>query len=107
MGPSTDAVSALNHETVVGGFARAYDVHGIEVPDWQVIIIKQLMGGGKLVWINLRMIHAAGTDPRGLGMMQLEGRPQQSKLKMQKDTCRRDMPVRLRYDAARGAAPAE
>ena len=38
--PSTDVVSVLNHEAVAGGFARAYDVHGIEVLDWQVIIIR-------------------------------------------------------------------
>jgi len=38
--PSTNAVPVLNHEAVVGGFARVYDVHGIKVPDWQVIIIK-------------------------------------------------------------------
>ena len=37
----------LNHEVVVGGFARAYDVHGDEAPDRQVIIIKQLMEEGK------------------------------------------------------------
>ena len=32
--PSTDDMSVLNHEAVAGGFARAYDIHGIEVPDW-------------------------------------------------------------------------
>ena len=47
--PSIDAVSALNHEAVVGGFARVHDVHGIEVPDWQVIIKMRLMGRSKLI----------------------------------------------------------
>ena len=45
--PSTDAVPVLNHEAVVGGFARAYDIHGDEAPDRQVIIVKQLMEEGK------------------------------------------------------------
>ena len=35
---STDAMPVLNHEAVVGGFARAHDVHGGESPDMQVII---------------------------------------------------------------------
>ena len=38
--PSTDSVPVLNHEAVVGGLARAHDVHGIEVPDRQVTIIR-------------------------------------------------------------------
>ena len=38
--PSTDAVPVLNHEAVVGGLARAYGIHGNEVPDRQMIIIK-------------------------------------------------------------------
>ena len=46
-------------------------------------------------------------DPSGLGMMQPEGRPQQGKLKMQKDTCRRDKAVRPGNNAARGALPAK
>ena len=29
----------LNHEAAMGGLARAYDVHGIEVPGRQVVII--------------------------------------------------------------------
>ena len=33
MDPSTDAVPVLNHEEVVGGFARAHDVYGDEAPD--------------------------------------------------------------------------
>ena len=41
--PITDAVPVLNHEAVVGGFARAHDIHGDKAPDKQVIIIKQLM----------------------------------------------------------------
>ena len=47
MDPSTDAVSILNHEAVVGGFARAHDVHGIEVPDRHIIILNYLMEGDK------------------------------------------------------------
>ena len=35
-------------------------------------------------------------------MMQPEGRPQQSRLKMQKDTCRRDGPTRPGDNAAQG-----
>ena len=38
--PSTGAVPVLNHEAVVGGLARVCNVHGIEVPDMQVIIIR-------------------------------------------------------------------
>ena len=45
--PSTDDVPVLNHEVVVRGLARAYDVHGDEAPDRQVIIIKQSMEEGK------------------------------------------------------------
>ena len=37
--PSTDDVLVLNHEAVVGGLARACDVHGDEAPNRQVIII--------------------------------------------------------------------
>ena len=97
----------LNHEAVMGGFARAYDVHGIEVLDRQIIIIKRLMGGGEDSSGRCKMIHATGTDPRGLGMMQPEGCPQQGKLKMQNGTRRRDRPMRLGDNAARGAPPTE
>ena len=38
--PSIDVVPVLNHEAAEGGFARAHDIHGIEVPDRQVIIIR-------------------------------------------------------------------
>jgi len=31
--------------------------------------------------INARGVHATGSDPSGLGIMQLEGRPQQSELR--------------------------
>ena len=81
---STDVVPVLNHEAVAGGLARAHDVQGIKVPDRHVIIISRLMQGGKLVQIIVRTIHDTGTDPCGLGMMQPEGNPQQSKLEMQK-----------------------
>ena len=37
--PSTDAVPVLNHEAVVGGLARVYDIHGIKVPGRQVVVI--------------------------------------------------------------------
>ena len=66
MDPSTDAVPALNHEAVVGGLARAYDVHGNEVPDRQMIIIKQPMARIRLVLIDAKrympqgQTHAAG-----------------------------------------------
>ena len=33
--------------------------------------------------INARGVHATGSDPSDLGMMQIEGRPQRSKLKTQ------------------------
>ena len=56
----------LNHEAVVGGLARAYDVHGDEALDRQMIIIKQLMTEGK-----------ASSD------------------RCKKDTCRRDKPTWL------------
>ena len=38
--PSTDAVPVLNHEVVVRGLARVHDVHGIEVPNRHVTIIR-------------------------------------------------------------------
>ena len=41
----------LNHEAIVGGLARAHDVHGIKVPDMHIIIVKQLIGGIKLVQV--------------------------------------------------------
>ena len=44
----------LNHEVVLGGFARAHDVHGNEVPDRQMIIIKQLMDKVELVLIDAK-----------------------------------------------------
>ena len=66
---------------------------------------RELMQGDKLVRIDARMIHATGTDPCGMGMMQPEGRPQQNKLKMQKDTRCRDRPTRLGDNAARRAPP--
>ena len=34
-----DAFPVLDHEVVVGGLARAYDPHGIEVPGRRVITI--------------------------------------------------------------------
>ena len=78
MDPSTDTVLVLNHEAVVGGLARAYDIHGNEAPNRQMIIIKQLMIEGK-----------ASFD------------------RCKKDTCRRDGPTRLGDNAARGAPPTE
>ena len=97
----------LNNGAVVGGLARACNVYGIKVPDRQVIIIRQFMQEGKLVQIDARTIHATGTDPSGLGMMQPERRSQQSKLKMQKHTQRRDKPMRPGDNATRGAPPTE
>jgi hypothetical protein len=54
MDPSTDAVPVLNHEAVVGGLARAYDVCGDEAPDRQVIIINELMDKVELVLIDAK-----------------------------------------------------
>ena len=65
------------------------------------------MQEGKLVRIDARTILATGTDPSGLGMMQPVRRSQQSKLKMQKDTHRRDRPMQSGDNAARGAHPTE
>ena len=76
--PSIDAVPVLNHEAVVGGLARVHNVHGIEVPDRQIIIIRQLMGGGK-----------ASPD------------------RCKNDTCPWDGPERPGDDAAQGAPPTE
>ena len=73
------------------------------VSDKQVIVIEQLKQSGKLAQIEARTVHATGTDPSSLGMMQPEGRPQQGKLEMQKDTRRRGRPIRLGDNAARGA----
>ena len=69
----------LNHESVVGGLARARDVLGDEAPVRQLVILRQLAKEGKLALIDAKGIHAAGTSPYGLGMMQPEGRPQQNK----------------------------
>ena len=68
----------LNHEAVVGGFARAYDVHSDEELDRQVIIIKQLMERVKPVLIDAK-----------------------------NETCCRDGPTRLGDNAAHGAPPTE
>ena len=80
---------------------------GIKVPGKQVTIIGQLKQRGRLAQIDARMTRATGTDPSGLGKMQPEGRSQQGKLKMQKDTCPRDRPMQLVDNAARGAPPTE
>ena len=47
----------------------------------QVITIGRLCMKSELAYVNARTIHATGSDPSGLGMMQPEGHPQQSKLK--------------------------
>ena len=47
----------------------------------EMIIISRLSVEGKSVWIDAGNIHATGSDPSSLGMMQPEGRPQQGKLK--------------------------
>ena len=73
--PSTDVVLVLNHEAVVGGFARAYDVHGIEVPDMHIIILKYSWEEINLVQINARTIHAAGMDPTRPGDDAAQGAP--------------------------------
>ena len=66
----------LNHEAVMGGLARARDVLGDEAPVRQLIISMQLIWEGKLALIDAKEIHAIGTDPHDLGIMQPEGRPQ-------------------------------
>ena len=48
----------------------------------QVITIDRVCMRSKPAQVSARMIHATGLDPSGLGMMQHEGRPQESKLKM-------------------------
>src|SRR3954463_12178799 len=55
--------------------------------------------------MNAEGIHAAGPSPSGLGMMQPEGCPQQSKLateKIKRDTCHKDGPTRPGNDATLG-----
>ena len=47
----------------------------------QVIVIGRLSMERKLAQVNVGKIHATGSGPSGLGMMQPEGRPQQGKLK--------------------------
>ena len=69
-------MSVLNHEAGAGRFARAYNIHGIEVSVRQIIILKRLVERATLVQVNARTIHATGTDPCGLGLMQHERRPQ-------------------------------
>ena len=55
-------------EAPVGGDGREGD------SSWQVKYGKQISLG------KCRKIHATGSGPSGLGMMQPEGRPQQGKL---------------------------
>ena len=56
-----------------------------QLPWWltieQVIVIDRLSMESKLAQVNAGKIHAIGSGPSGLGMMQPEGRPQQGKLK--------------------------
>ena len=56
-----------------------------QLPWWvtvkQVIVIDRLSMESKLAQVNAGKIHAAGSGPSGLGMMQPKGRPQQGKLK--------------------------
>ena len=47
----------------------------------QVIVIDRLSMENELTQVNAGEIHAIGSGPSGLGMMQPEGRPQQGKLK--------------------------
>ena len=79
--PSTDAMPVLNHEAVVGRLARARDFLGDEAPVRQLIISRQLIKEGKLVLIDAKGIHVAGTDPRDMGIVQPEVRPKLNKLK--------------------------
>jgi hypothetical protein len=72
--PSTDAVPVLNHKAVENGLARAHVLHSDEAPDMQVIVVGQLMT--RQVLADAKTIHATGTCPCGLGMMQPEGRSQ-------------------------------
>ena len=44
-------------------------------PDRQATILRQIMQGGKVVQIDAKTIHATGTDPSNLGIMQPEGHP--------------------------------
>ena len=46
-----------------------------------MIIVRQVIGDGKLVLIDAKGIHVAGTDPRNLGIVQPEGRPKQNEPK--------------------------
>ena len=81
MDPSIDAVPVLNHEAVVGGLVRSRDILGDEAPVRQWIISRQLIREGKLVLIDTKEIHIAGTDPHDLGIMQPVGRPQTERTK--------------------------
>ena len=47
----------------------------------QVIVIDRLSMESKLAQVNAGEVHATGSGPSSLGMMQPEGRPQQGKLK--------------------------
>ena len=71
------------------------------------VAIRQVKHGRQTSLGKCGKVHATGSGPSGLGMMQPEERPQQSRLMMQKDTCRRDRPVRPGNNAARGALPAK
>ena len=56
-----------------------------QLPWWltieQVIVIDRLSMESKLAQVNAGKIHANGSGPSGLGMMQPEGHPQGGKLK--------------------------
>ena len=82
------------HETELGrpdlstlqGRTHAHAPCQCEWPPWearvkQITIIGRLGMESILAQVNAGKIHAIGSGPSGLGMMQPEGRPQQGKLK--------------------------
>ena len=58
---------------------------GARLPWWvtikQAIVIHRLRMESNLAQVNAGKMHATGSGPSGLGMMQPEGRPQQGKRK--------------------------
>ena len=80
MDPSTDVVPSV----LMRGILKKDNRHAAPVitrtvaggvSDKQVIVIERLKQSGRLAQIDVRMIHATGTDPSGLGMSSPRGAP--------------------------------
>ena len=67
------------------GWTRGLVLCQCEEAPWEAtteqVVIGQIKHGRRISLVKCEKIHAAGSGPSGLGMMQAEGRPQQGKLK--------------------------